>query len=474
MKRILFVFLIASAITSCGKKTVAEWVATTPDAQWQTQNTSEIKKVKTASADVEILTGNTLQTIDGFGACFNELGWTSLALLTDAERETIFKELFTAEGANFTICRMPVGANDFSCDWYSYNETDGDFEMKNFSIENDRETLIPFIQSALKYNPGLTLWASPWSPPTWMKDNKHYACAPLSNFFDQRYITDIKPEQVRREGVNMFITEDKYFAAYALYFQKFIEAYRAEGIHIPMVMPQNEFNSCQPFPSCTWLAAELAEFTGKYLIPAMKKLDVAVAFGTMERPNPALVDTILNAEGGDQITGVGFQWAGRDALPNIHDRYPDLKIYQTEQECGDGRNDWEGCAYSWELMKHYFTYGTNVYDYWNISLLEGGMSRWGWTQNSLVTVNEQDKTYRYTYEYYLLKHFSHYVLPGAQMLETTGNFDNILSFKNKNGKITVIIYNAEQTETTKTIKVGQSVFELKLKPQSINTIVCGM
>ena len=472
MKRILFIFCIASAITSCNKKTVAEWVATTPDTSWQTQNTGEIKLVKNGSADVEILIDSALQTVDGFGACFNELGWTSLALLTDAERETVFKELFTAEGANFTVCRMPVGANDFSRDWYSDNETEGDFEMRSFSIANDKETLIPFIRSAQKYNPGLTLWASPWSPPTWMKENKFYACAVMdTTFFDARYNNNIKPEQVRREGVNMFIAEDKYFAAYALYFRKFIEAYRAENINISMVMPQNEFNSCQPFPSCTWQAAELAEFTGKYLVPEMEKLDVAVAFGTMERPNPALVDTILNAEGGDRITGVGFQWAGRDALPNLHERYPNLKIYQTEQECGDGRNDWEGCAYSWELMKHYFTHGTNIYDYWNISLPEGGMSRWGWTQNSLVTVNEQDKTCCYTYEYYLLKHFSHYVLPGARMLKTKGKFDNILSFKNKNGKIVAVLYNAEQTETTKTVKVGGSVFELKLKPQSINTIV---
>ncbi|MDR1585461.1 MAG: beta-glycosidase, partial [Prevotellaceae bacterium] len=195
-------------IASCDNKTVAEWIATTPGASWQTQNTSEITFVESGSADVEILIDSALQTIDGFGACFNELGWTSLALLTDAERETIFKELFTAEGANFTICRMPVGANDFSRDWYSYNQTDGDFEMKNFSIENDRETLIPFIKSAQKYNPNLALWASPWSPPTWMKDNKHYACKPLNDpFFDLSFTNGMRPEQERREGDNMFITE---------------------------------------------------------------------------------------------------------------------------------------------------------------------------------------------------------------------------------------------------------------------------
>ena len=80
------------------------------------------------------------------------------------------QELFEpGKGANFTICRMPVGANDFSREWYSYDETDGDFTMENFSIDNDRETLMPFIKDAKKYRPDLAIWASPWSPPSWMR-----------------------------------------------------------------------------------------------------------------------------------------------------------------------------------------------------------------------------------------------------------------------------------------------------------------
>ena len=70
-------------------------------------------------------------------------------------------------GANFTICRMPVAANDFAINWYSYDETEGDFAMEHFSIDNDKQTLIPFIKSAQKYNPEIKLWASPWSPPSW-------------------------------------------------------------------------------------------------------------------------------------------------------------------------------------------------------------------------------------------------------------------------------------------------------------------
>lgn len=75
--------------------------------------------------------------------------WTSLSSLPAKDRENIMKELFNPEGgANFTVCRMPIGANDFARKWYSYNETEGDFAMENFSIKNDFETLIPFIKTA--------------------------------------------------------------------------------------------------------------------------------------------------------------------------------------------------------------------------------------------------------------------------------------------------------------------------------------
>ena len=125
----------------------ASWISSSAETQWVKQPGLKLKK-SNVKADVIINVSETQQTIEGFGACFNELGWTSLSLLSNNDREAILKELFQPGiGANFTICRMPVGANDFSRHWYSYNETDGDFEMKNFSIANDHETLIPFICS---------------------------------------------------------------------------------------------------------------------------------------------------------------------------------------------------------------------------------------------------------------------------------------------------------------------------------------
>jgi glucosylceramidase len=450
-----FVFLIVWTGFSCSNvRETAEFVSTAEGGFWEVQPPLRSDRTVITEADVLINTSNTRQTIEGFGACFNELGWTSLNVLDPAIREDIMKELFNpGAGANFTLCRMPVAANDFALDWYSYNETDGDFEMKDFSIDNDRETLIPFIKNALKYNPGIRIWASPWSPPSWMKHNKRYDSPRFA------------------EGTDMFIREDKYLKAYALYFSKFIEAYRTEGINPFAVMPQNEFNSAQIFPSCCWTAAGLADFVGNYLGPAMQEAGVEIMFGTMERPNELLVDTILaHPLAGPYISGIGFQWAGKYALAGISSRYPGMRLYQTEQECGNGKNDLEGAVYSWNLMKHYFNNGVSGYLYWNISLMQGGISRWGWAQNSLVVVNE-DKTFYYTPEYYVMKHVSHYVKPGARRLQPEGRFNDLLAFVNSDNSIVVIAGNEEATERTVSIKINETVYTPTLKPKSLNTLV---
>lgn len=454
--------------TACSERKIpVEWVSTTESQKWISQPDLLLAELKADqdSYDVEILADNYLQEIKGFGACFNELGWSSLSALSEQDRNRIIDELFTpGKGANFTISRMPVGANDFSTDWYSYNETPGDFEMKNFSIANDENVLIPFIKEAQKTNPDLKIWASPWCPPLWMKYNKHYACRPDSK------VNDLPGDPTTDlEGTNMFVQEDKYFEAYALYFGKFIDAYKEKGIDIYLVAPQNEPNSCQNFPSCTWTFGALANFIGKYLGPEMAKRNVEIMCGTMERPNPALIDTVLNdPDAKKYITSVGFQWAGKGAIPDIHKRYSNLTMYQTEQECGDGKNDWKGAVYAWNLMNLYLSNGCNIYDYWNISLQKGGISRWGWAQNSLVVVDVDAKSYEYTYEYYVMKHHSHYILPGAKRLKTEGN-GNLLAFKNTDGSIVVVAGNFGNENRIVRIKLGNKVLEPVLKANSFNT-----
>ena len=475
-------------LTACQPQPqVSEWISTTYSQPWQTLPTSNITQETTENV-IKINTSQTAQAIEGFGTCFNELGWTSLNLLDSNEREDILNEMFTpGAGANFKICRMPVAANDFSIDWYSYNETDGDFEMKNFSIENDRKTLIPFINAAKQFNSDIRIWASPWCPPTWMKYNKHYASRSTpsaarqlsdraksgeSTYMYKVVDNELPEDRQGAEGTDMFIQDDKYMEAYALYFSKFIDAYRAENIDIFAVMPQNEFNSAQIFPSCCWTAKGLAKFVGQYLGPAMEAKGVDVMFGTMERPNVALVDTILQDKDCSRyIKGVGFQWAGKDALPGVYQKYPDMKLYQTEQECGNGKNDWKGALHSWDLMKHYLNNGVSVYTYWNTSLLKGGISRWGWAQNSLVVVDDSTRTYTYTPEYYVIKHASHYVLSGARRIELDGNYKDALCFINPNKSIVLIVGNSEGTEQKVTINIEGNNYTDSLPANSLNTLV---
>ena len=376
----------AQARTQPAQTGAVEWVTTTHSAPWQKR--TGLEAGPPGMPDVMVQADTPLQAIEGFGACFNELGWTSLSALLRGRpgRPCCASCSRRASAPNFTLCRMPVGANDFSRDWYSYDETDGDFALEHFSIANDLETLVPFIKAAPAHQPALKLWASPWSPPTWMKTNRHYAMA-MPGPWQKGVENGLRPDQVGREGTDMFVQEERYLRAYASYFGRFVDEYRKQGIAIGMVMPQNEFNSAQVFPSCCWTAEGLARFIA-HLGPEMAKRGVAVFFGTMERANEKLVDVSLQDPAvAPHVKGVGFQWAGKGAIAGIHRRYPELPLYQTEQECGDGRNDWRYCRYAWTLMKHYLRSGASAYLYWNISLKKGGVSRWGWAQNSLVTVD---------------------------------------------------------------------------------------
>lgn len=455
-------------------------VYTTDDSQWIDASKTLTDPYRgPIDEEIEVLRNDKHQQVEGFGGCFNELGWVSLSLLSEQDRTSVMEEMFAPDtGACFTICRMPVGANDFARDWYSYNEKAGDFGMKNFSVANDHETLIPYIKSALYFNKELKIWASPWCPPSWMKKNGHYACIPYAPQYRQALgIPDdidngLTAEKAGREGTDMMIQEPHYLDAYALYFQKFVEAYRNEGISIFGVMPQNEFNSPTVYPSCCWTANGLANFIGRHLGPAMQKVGVDVMLGTMERSNYLLVDSILkDNEAGKYIKAAGFQWAGKGAIRKIRSLYPGLKLVMSEQECGDGKNDWKGMLHSWDLMKFFFDNGVSFYDYWNISLKKGGVSRWGWRQNSLVVVDPQTRTFRYTPEYYLMKHFSHFIKPGAFYLTTEGYPKEVLAFENPDKSIVFIYMEKNGEDKTVAVKIDSHIYQVPVKANSINTFV---
>jgi glucosylceramidase len=268
----------------------------------------------------------------------------------------------------------------------------------------------------------------------------------------------------------MFIQEPRYFETYARYFGRYIDAYRAKGIPVGMVMPQNEFNSAQNFPSCTWTPEGLTKFL-RYLGPEMQNRGVDIFFGTLERGNPKMLETVMADENVARfIKGVGTQWAGKNALPAIHEEFPSLIIFQSEQECGNGTNSWTYTGYCWQLMKHYLRNGASAYMYWNISTANGGMSTWGWAQNSLVSVDSAAKSFHYTHDYYLLKHLTHFVDLGARGLVTAGTCDDALAFLNPDKSVVLLIRNELAHPQRIEVRVRNQSAMVELPADSIGTV----
>lgn len=471
--RKLTLLAIVALLASCTQTPKVNWVSTTNDNPWVE------KEVTPVNADlkeiaVNIDTQNQEQTITGFGGCFNEMGWEALNMITPAEKQQILNDLFDPlQGCKFNICRMPIGANDYAVDWYSHNETDGDFAMENFSIDRDKQRLVPYIKEAQKINPDIQVWASPWCPPSWMKHSKHYACRADAK------VNDLAPElSSMEELVSRFITEPEYFQAYALYFSKFVKAYEKEGIEISAVHVQNEPNSAQNFPSCVWKMQDLGILIADYLGPQFKKdgISADIWLGTIERPQIERVDDVMNYPGvKDYVKGVGFQWAGKGAIESVHAKYPEMQLMQTETECGDGSNDWAAALHTFDLMKHYFKNGANAYMYWNFILDETGKSQWGWKQNSMISIDSKTKTIKYNPEFYLMKHLSAFVEPGDVKLGATGEADNTIAFycaaKNE---VKVLCFNEQGENAVFNLNINGEEVKAELPAKSFNTLVVSL
>lgn len=462
---ILFTFLMA--MSSWTQAIEVQWIYSTESAPWQENNNIQVTPFLQDQVYDAIITRYKEQKMLGFGGCFGELGWDALKTLNKRERKHVLNHLFsTTEGANLSFCRTPIGANDFARDYYSLNDHDGDFEMKHFSVKRDKKGLIPYIKAALQVNPHMRLWACPWTPPTWMKTNHHYATKSGNG---NGYTG---PDMVH--GQDQFIMQDNYLAAYANYFSRYLTAYKKEGIPISMVMFQNEPYTINIWPNCSWSPQGTARFLGNYLGPLLKQQHPCVELwhGTM---NTDRVEEVLHVVdhpvAGKYITGGGFQWEGRDIVGKIHRLHPDMPLMCTENECGDGSNDWDSAERTFASIKHYIDNGAGTYMYFNMVLKHGGTSSWGWKQNSLVVVDIATHQVTYTPEYYLMKHMSRYVMPGAYKLKTMGNDQSMLAFRNPDSSTVVIVANKSQHDRDMSIALCDQVLKVTLQSKSFNTFI---
>lgn len=408
----------------------------------------------------------------GMWSSNNELGWDALQLLSPSERDKVMISLFGEVGIYFSWGRIPVAASDYALAYYSYNDVKDDYAIRNFSIGRDRYILIPYIKEALRLRPELKLWASPWTPPAWMKINEHYSQKSQGINGTDIGHNRLDPKRNVLGNVTGFNMQEGYLQAYALYFSKYIREYRKNGVNIDILMPQNEIAWTPAWPSCTWRPEDIAMFVVRYLGPQFENdsIDTKIWLGTVNYPDPNYVFTFMKQKEIEKyVKGIGVQWTGMQALPLIRKQYSQFDYMQTENQCGNGENDWTSLERSWRSVVHCFNNGVGAYMYWNMVLDETGKSTWDWSQNSLIIVDRNTHQVNYTDEFYLMKHLSHFVQPGSKLLKVS-NGENTLAFRNAKGEVIVVVYNPGIEERSYSFKVDNKVIVAKLKAKSINTI----
>ena len=203
-------------------------------------NSARLSGITTAEA----VNSDTNQGFQGFGVAITGSSCYNLSLMEKEERQKLLKHLYSSEGLGLRVGRLTVGSSDYSAELYTYDDVDNDVELKHFSIERDKAYIIPMIKEILEINPDLMLFASPWSPPGWMKTGG---------------------------SIGGGYMRDKYIDVYADYFVKYLRAYADEGISIKAVTVQNETETHQSgrMPACRWHPDTEAAFVSTL----RKKLD---------------------------------------------------------------------------------------------------------------------------------------------------------------------------------------------------------
>jgi glucosylceramidase len=417
-------------------------VTSASGAYWQTDG--ELTVVTSGDPDVTVDDTMTAQTWEGFGGSFNERGWHYLSSLSPGDRDTALRLLYGADGAHFVFGRIPIGASDYAMDRYTLDETAGDTSLADFSITRDTEKLIPFVKAAQAIKGDIRFWASPWTPPTWMKEGPFSSGSVVSPFDGGRMKSD-----------------DATMSVFAQYLIKFVQAYAQQGIAIETISPQNEPSYTGNYPTCGWGAESYTKFVGQHLGPAIAGAGLAtnIMLGTFNDigPDPGIVSSVLgDAAAGPYIGVLGFQWSmlGTVAGSRAHG----LPIWQTEHQAGNypwltpfdpnvAPNDHAYAVESWGLIRDWIRAGVTAYSAWNMVLDTAGASidtTRAWPQNALLTVDTAARTLNVTPTYHVFRHVSQFVAPGATVVAASGD---ALAFKNQDGSVVAVIYNAGPART---------------------------
>jgi glucosylceramidase len=408
----------------------------------------------------------TYQEFLGIGAALTDASAETYAMLSKEKQEEFLQAHFDKEkGIGYTLARTNIHSCDFSSGTYTY-VADGDKDLKSFSIEHDKQFRIPLIKDAINAAGGkLTLFASPWSPPAWMKTNN-----------DILHGGKLKPE---------------FYQSWANYYAKFIKAYEQEGIPVWGISIQNEPMATQRWESCIYTAEEERDFLKNFLGPAMQKESLADKKIIMWDHNRDLIYQRAQTYFNDPDVlkyawGIGFHWyedwsGGEQMFANlkkVQEAFPDKPLLFTEG-CNGPFNAQQ--IYDWKWGERYgrsmindFNSGAVGWTDWNILLDEtGGPNH---VQNfCFAPVHADTKAGQliYTNSYYYIGHFSKFIKPGAKRITSSPSRSQLLStaFINPDGSVVVVVMNQSNMKTPFFLWINGNAAETTALPHSINTYV---
>jgi glucosylceramidase len=394
------------------------------------------------------------QEILGFGAAFTDASCYMFSQLFADTRERLFHELFHPSEMGLNVCRTCIGASDYSTELYGFDEGEPDPELKRFSIDHDRKYFLPALQQARKVNPDLFLFSSPWSPPGWMKAGGSML------------------------GGSM---RKKYFASYARYFLKFLQAYAAEGVSIQAVTSQNEVDTDQDgrMPACLWGQEYEIEFVKNHLGPVLRANNLPTKIWLLDHNYNLWGRVICELDDPDlrkyanAVAWHGYA-GGAEAMSKVHDAHPDAEMYWTE-----GGPDYTSPRYAtdWADWGHTFTEALRNWCQsltgWNLVLDDKGRPNIGpFPCGGLVTIHSQTKEVTHSGQYWTFAHFSRLIRRGARRFDSRGMVPEVdhVACENPDGQKVLVLTNRAAARPV-VLQMGASVADVPLAADSITTLV---
>ena len=407
------------------------------------------------------------QTLLGIGGSITDASAEVFAQLPPEKQKEFLTAYYDKDrGIGYSLCRTPIHSCDFSSSSYTYVE-EGDKELNTFSIEHDKTYKIPLIKKVIEAAGGnLMLYASPWSPPAFMKDNNNM----------------LKGGKLLPE----------YFDAWALYYAKFIKAYEAEGMPIWGITIQNEPMATQRWESCIYTAEEERDFLKNHLGPTLEREGLSEKKIVVWDHNRDLINHRANTifedpEAAKYAWGIGFHWyetwTGSDPLfsnlGNIKESFPTKNLLFTEG-CQEGfRTDryqyWKHAERYGRSMINDFNNGTVGWTDWNILLNQnGGPNHVDNYCFAPIHGDTEAGDLIYTPTYFYIGHFSKFIRPGAKRISTVSSRSHLLStsFVNEDQSMVNVIMNHSDEAIDYKLYVGNSeAISISIPAHAIQTVV---